>query len=186
MIIVSACVLVVVLVVFVFDLSRSTGLPGVNFAEWSTAMLAATVFPPTSWFCQLYGFLASVDFSSGTSRVSPVAQRILVIVLPLQPRQSVPPRRPVCDVPCCLRLMKEGSASGVDRFEASFAFTFVAARQLAHHPEDGFVDRLSGLGFAPPYYPSYRALASTLVSLSSLNAPAFAGHTFTPVYPGAP
>ena len=43
MIIVSACVLVVVLVVFVFDLSRSTGLPGVNFAEWSTAMLAATV-----------------------------------------------------------------------------------------------------------------------------------------------
>jgi hypothetical protein len=51
--------------------------------------------------------------------------------------------------------------------------------------EDGFVDRLSGLGFPPPYYPSYRALASTLVSLSSLNAPAFAGHTFMPVYPGA-
>src|SRR5215469_2989864 len=90
-----------------------------------------------------------------------------------------------CDVPCCLRLMKEGSASGVNRFEASCAFTFVAARRLAHHPEDGFVDRLSGLGFPPPYYPSYRALASTLVSSSSLNAPAFTGHTFMPVHPGA-
>src|SRR5215471_4378003 len=74
---------------------------------------------------------------------------------------------------------------GKNRFGASCAFTFVAARRLAHHPEDGFVDRLSGLGFPPPYYPSYRALASTLVSLSSLNAPAFAGHTFMPVYPGA-
>jgi hypothetical protein len=81
--------------------------------------------------------------------------------------------------------MKEGSTSGVNRFEASCAFTFVAARRLAHHPRDGFVDRLSGFGFPPPYYPSYRALASTLVSLSSLNAPAFAGHTFMPVYPGA-
>ena len=60
--------------------------------------------------------------------------------------------------------MKEGSASGVNRFGASCAFTFVAARRLAHHPSDGFVDRLLGLGFPPPYYPSYRALASTLVS----------------------
>ena len=60
--------------------------------------------------------------------------------------------------------MKEGSASGVHRFGASCAFTFVAARRLAHHPYDGFVDRLLGLGFPPPYYPSYRALASTLVS----------------------
>ena len=81
--------------------------------------------------------------------------------------------------------MKEGSASGVNRFEASCAFTFVAARRLAHHPEDGFVDRLSGFSFLPPYYPSYRALASTLVSFLSLNAPAFAGHTFMPVHPGA-
>src|SRR5690348_609071 len=38
---------------------------------------------------------------------------------------------------------------------------------------DGFVDRLSGFSFLPPYYPSYRALASTLARLSSLNAPAF-------------
>ena len=60
--------------------------------------------------------------------------------------------------------MKEGSASGVNRFGASRAATFVAARRLAHHPSDGFADRLLGLGFPPPYYPSYRALASTLVS----------------------
>src|SRR6201987_3849600 len=32
---------------------------------------------------------------------------------------------------------------------------------------------LSGFSFLPPYYPSYRALASTLARLSSLNAPAF-------------
>lgn len=69
--------------------------------------------------------------------------------------------------------MKEGSASGVNRFEASVAFTFVAARRLAHHPEDGFVDRLSGFGFPPPYYPSYRALASTLVSFALTECTSF-------------
>jgi hypothetical protein len=61
--------------------------------------------------------------------------------------------------------------------------SLVAARCLAHHPFDGFVDRLSGFGFPPPDYPSYRVLTFTLVGLfPPLNAPAFAGHTFMPVY----
>src|SRR5262245_14947771 len=78
---------------------RSTGITPLRRYCWPLRHPLA--FPPTSWFCQLYGFLASVDFSTGTSRVPPVAQRILVIVS-LQPRQSLPPCPPVCDVPCCL------------------------------------------------------------------------------------
>src|SRR5215472_4983068 len=63
-------------------------------------------------------------------------------------------------------------------FRGQLCVHFRCGPMTRSHPRDGFVDRLSGFGFPPPYYPSYRALASTLVSLSSLNAPAFAGHTF--------
>jgi eukaryotic-like serine/threonine-protein kinase len=43
--------------------------------------------------------------------------------------------------------------------------SLVAARCLAHHPFDGFVDRFSGFGFLPPDYPSYRVLTFTLAGL---------------------
>jgi hypothetical protein len=46
-------------------------------------------------------------------------------------------------------------------------------------------DSPSGFSFLPPCCPSYRALAFALVRLSSLNTPAFLGHTNMPVYPGA-
>ena len=52
-------------------------------------------------------------FRDGARRASPVARRILVIVLSLLPRQSVPPHRSDCDVPCCLRSIIESSASEV-------------------------------------------------------------------------
>src|SRR5215469_6304883 len=42
------------------------------------------------------------------------------------------------------------------RFGAKSAFTFVTARWLAHHPKDGFVDRLQRVDFSPPCYPSYK------------------------------
>jgi hypothetical protein len=44
---------------------------------------------------------------------------------------------------------------GLGAFEATSAFTHVTARQLAHHPSDGFVDGLQGFGFPPPCHPSY-------------------------------
>src|SRR5215467_1381807 len=66
--------------------------------------------PPISRCCRLYGFLLR-RFRDGTRRASPVAQCILVIVLSLPPRQSVPPPQSVCDVPCCLRPFNGGSAS---------------------------------------------------------------------------
>src|ERR1700743_502854 len=43
-------------------------------------------------------------------------------------------------------------------FEATNGFTCVAARRLAHHPRDGFVDRLQKLSFLPSCYPSYGLL----------------------------
>jgi hypothetical protein len=51
-------------------------------------------------------------------------------------------------------------------FRGYFAFTFVTARCLAHHPEDGFVDRLKRFGFPPPLYPSYEVLTFSSVGLT--------------------
>src|SRR3954471_20257696 len=82
---------------------------------------------PTSRFRRLYGSLLR-RFPDGARRASPVARHILVIVLSLLPRQSSPPHRSDCDVPCCLRSMTESSASGANDFEATSAFTFVTAR----------------------------------------------------------
>ena len=50
-------------------------------------------------------------------------------------------------------------------FEATYAFTCVAARSLAHHPKDGFVDRLHSLRFLRKCDPSYRVLTLALVGL---------------------
>ena len=50
--------------------------------------------------------------------------------------------------------------------EVTYAFTFVTARQLAHHPEGGFVDELQSIGLPPLCHPSYRALALALVGLT--------------------
>lgn len=70
----------------------------------------------------------------------------LVTVPPLPPRRRGPPR-PEEDGPCCLRPLLMGSAFGLDFVEATFAFTLVAARSLAHHPLGGFVDGLQFIRF---------------------------------------
>src|SRR6516165_11943879 len=67
-------------------------------------------FPRFPGLHRLYGFLLR-RFLAGARRASPVARCILVIVLSLPPRQSVPPHRSVGDVPCCLRPINGGSAS---------------------------------------------------------------------------
>ena len=67
-------------------------------------------------------------FPNGTRTVSPVAQHVLVTVLPLLPRRSDMPRRSVCAMPCCLRPTLESSAFGANFVEATYGFTFVAAR----------------------------------------------------------
>jgi len=52
-------------------------------------------------------------FLDGTRTASPVAQRILVTVLPLPPRRSESTRRSGFVDPCCLRSNTESSTSGV-------------------------------------------------------------------------
>ena len=82
---------------------------------------------------------------------------------PLSPRQSVASFQPTFDAPCCFHPCKVGSASGASGFEVTYAFTFVAAWWLAHHPKDGFVDELQSIGFPPLCHPSYIASVSTMV-----------------------
>src|SRR2546427_7284712 len=77
-----------------------------------------------------------------------------------KPRRNAPPRQPDCVGPCCLRGVIDRSASGVWIFRGQLTFTCVTARCLAHHPFDGFVDRLQSLGLPPPCYPSYGASGS--------------------------
>ena len=86
-------------------------------------------------------------FLLGPRRASPVALHVLATVPPLLPRRSELSYQPEFDHPCCLRLDIEGSASGVPTFRGHLAFTCVAARQLARHSKNGFVDGLQPFRF---------------------------------------
>lgn len=114
------------------------------------------------------GYMASLlqAFPPGTRRASPVAQRVLAAVPSLTPRRSGTLYQPDFSAPCCLHPVFAGSASGVKTLEVTYAFTFVTARQLARHPEGGFVSRLQVIGFPPTCCSSYRALAFALVGLT--------------------
>src|SRR5580692_6405396 len=56
---------------------------------------------------------------------------------------------------------------------ATYAFTFVTARGLAHHPKDGFVNRLHSLRFLHECDSSSRVLTFPPVGLFPLNTSAF-------------
>src|SRR5260370_22011772 len=78
-----------------------------------------------------------------------------------------------CGGPYCLRSTTESSASGAWLFGVTCAFTFVTAQSLAHHPKDGFVDRLHSLRFLHECDPSYRGLTFPLVGLFPLTTSPF-------------
>src|SRR5713226_4595506 len=63
-------------------------------------------------------------------------------------------------------LNREARPPGLKYFGATGAFTSVPARGLTHHPSDGLVGGLQGLGFPPPCHPSYGALALTPAGLT--------------------
>src|SRR5260370_37934203 len=98
---------------------QNSGAPSLH-GHYSASPLLRTRPSPsrqslTSRFRRLYSSLLR-RFRSGTRRASPVAWRILVIVLSLLPRQSVPPHQPDCDVACCLHSITERSDSAVNIF----------------------------------------------------------------------
>jgi hypothetical protein len=83
---------------------------------------------PLSRCPRLYGLPSFRRFRSGTRRVSPVAQHVLVTM----PSITTPPECPsasVCSVPCCLRQVIAGSASRAESFKAT-------SRSLALRPGD--------------------------------------------------
>ncbi len=87
-------------------------------------------------------------FLGGTRTASPVAQRILVTVLPLPPRRSESTHRSEFVDPCCLRSNPVSSASGV------FKVSRPPVGSLALRPGDsltilidGFVSRLQNIWF---------------------------------------
>jgi hypothetical protein len=142
---------------------RSTGITPLHCYCWPLRHpLAVHRFPGVAG----YTVFCSLVFLHGTRRASPVAQCVLVIVPSLSPRQSVSPPQSVCSDPYCLHPRTVSSAPGFKVFEVTYAFTFVTARRLAHHPMDGFVDRLHALRFLRACDPSYKALTFTLVGLS--------------------
>jgi hypothetical protein len=70
---------------------------------------------------------SSADFAAGRGGLHQLISHVLVTVLPLLPRRGIPPK-PEEDGTCCLRPQLMGSAPGLPSFEATSAFTFVAAR----------------------------------------------------------
>src|SRR6266436_5139954 len=115
---------------------------------------------PISRGHRLYDRLASADFAAGRGGLLQLLDASVSPCCRSQPRRSGPPRQPDCGGPCGLRGVIDRSASGVWMFRGHLAFTCVTARRLAHHPCDGFVDRLQSLGLPPPCYPSYGASGS--------------------------
>ena len=96
-------------------------------------------------------------FLDGTRTASPVAQRILVTVLPLPPRRSESTRRSGFVDPCCLRPNRESSASGEKVSRPPMG-------SLALRPGDSLTILKMALsvgfrtfGFPPVCDPSYRA-----------------------------
>ena len=82
---------------------------------------------------------------------------------------NAPPERPAASISLQRAMLpsppNRGFGLWIRILEVTYAFTFVTARQLAHHPMDGFVDRLHALRFLRACDPSYRALTFTLVGL---------------------
>ena len=115
----------------------------------------ATLSPvPDFPVCRFYGSLLR-RFRDGARRASPVAWRILVIVLSLWPRQSgLASFSQSATIQAALAPMKKARPPGF-RFEPTSAF--IRYGPMTRSPSfDGFVDRLSGFSFLPPDYPSYR------------------------------
>jgi hypothetical protein len=90
---------------------------------------------------------------------------------------NAPPERPAASISLRRAMLpsppNRGFGLWIRILEVTYAFTFVTARRLAHHPMDGFVDRLHALGFLRACDPGYRALTFTLVGLPPLNTSAF-------------
>jgi hypothetical protein len=73
-------------------------------------------------------------FRDGRRRVSPVAQRVLVTVLPLPPRRSGESYQPAYDLSYCLHLTVVGSASGAFDFRGHPCVRLRCGPVTRNHP----------------------------------------------------
>jgi len=117
-------------------------------------------------------------FPRGTSRASPVARRILAAMPSLTPRRNLRAHMPVLPAGTAFAPVSKSSASGIMPNEATFAFTFVTAWQLAHRPRDGFVDGLQTVDYSSVCRPSYTTFGFCHGwSILQLDALALSGRT---------
>src|SRR5215471_18166170 len=117
-------------------------------------------------------------FRDGTRRASPVALRVLAIVLSLLTPPEWIAASVRCDHPCCLHRTVAGSASGAHSLSRPHLRSLSLRPNGSRHPKDDLVDRLQRFSFLPPCYPSYEA--SDVCPGGThlpLNTPAFAGRT---------
>src|SRR5207244_13395897 len=84
--------------------------------------------------CSSYTASLLRRFRDGTRRVSPVASRVLAIVLSLLPRQSGSPLQSGATIHAAFALRLQARPLGPLTFEATSAFTFVTAQWLAITP----------------------------------------------------
>ncbi len=113
-------------------------------------------------------------FLGGTRTASPVAQRILVTVLPLPPRRSESTLRSGLVDPCGLRLTIESSASGTN-FSRGHLWVHLRCGPVTRSPSRGWLcqsasDHLVSLLSATQ---ATGLLTLALAGLSPLKAPAY-------------
>ena len=104
--------------------------------------------------CSSYTASLLRRFRGGTRRASPVALRVLAIVLSLLTPPEWIAASVRCDHPCCLRRTVAGSASGATHFRGHICVHFRYGPMAHGHPKDDLVDRLQRFSFLPPCYPS--------------------------------
>jgi hypothetical protein len=98
---------------------------------------------------------------------------LTVIAYELPPRSCGPPE-PLDPPPLvAFAIYPAALPLGSSLSVVTSAFTFLTARGLAHHPKDGFVNRLHSLRFLHECDSSYRGLTFPPVGLFPLNTSAF-------------
>ena len=123
----------------------------------ATASLAATVSPSTAF--PVVPVIRSTllhRFLDGTRTVSPVAQHVLVTVLPLPPRRSDVSHQSVCETSCSLRPTIEGSAFGVISCRGHLWVHFRCGPVTRSPPQGRFCRLASSASFPPRMQPKLR------------------------------
>ena len=111
----------------------------------------------TSRLSRLYDLPCSSDFAPGRGGLLQLLGMSLPPCCRFHPAEVKEPHQSDFGSPCCLRPTVAGSAFGATHFRGHIHVHCHYGPVTRRLPTGDVVDRLQGLGFPPPCYPSYEA-----------------------------